>query len=128
MCICLKTRSLMTLRWMLTCIIVFYCECVSKVSSNLQYVLVYETILQFNLVCLLSLILLVLYYIILYCIILHLILLFCIHLRHIVQYICAIVFKRIFWNKPTVVTVTLNAYICVQGEGGWRIGPKIRTY
>ena len=35
----------------------------SKVSSNLQCVLVYDTIFCFNLVCLLSLILLVLYYI-----------------------------------------------------------------
>ena len=42
------------------------------------------------------------------------------HLDHIVQYICAIVFKRIVWNNPTAETVTLNAYICLQGrpEGG----------
>ena len=39
------------------------------------------------------------------------------HLRHIVQYICAIVFKRIFWNNPTAETVTLNAYIFLQGRG-----------
>ena len=25
------------------------------------------------------------------------------HLRHIVQYIYAIVFKRIFWNKPRAI-------------------------
>ena len=30
--------------WMLTCIIVFYCVCVSKVSVNLQYVLVCDAI------------------------------------------------------------------------------------
>ena len=35
---------LMTSWWMLTCIIVFYCVCVSKVSSNLQCALVYDTI------------------------------------------------------------------------------------
>ena len=40
------------------------------------------------------------------------------HLRHIVQYICAIVFKRIFWNNSTAEAVTLNAYICLQGRGG----------
>ena len=43
-CICLGTRLLMALWWMLTYIIVFYCVCVSKVSSNLQCVLVYDTI------------------------------------------------------------------------------------
>ena len=37
-------------------------------------------------------------------------------------------FKKIFWNNPTAVTVTLNVYICLQGEGDWEIGPKIRTY
>ena len=44
------------------------------------------------------------------------------HLHHIVQYIRAIVFKSIFWNNHTAETVTLNAYICLQGrpegEGG----------
>ena len=40
------------------------------------------------------------------------------HLRHIVQHICAIVFKRISWNNPTAETVTLSAYICLQGRGG----------
>ena len=39
------------------------------------------------------------------------------HLRHIAQYICAIVFKIIFWNNPTAVTVTLNVYIWLQGGG-----------
>ena len=39
-------------------------------------------------------------------------------LRHIVQYICAILFTRFFWNKPTSETVTLNAYICLQGRQG----------
>ena len=39
-------------------------------------------------------------------------------MRHIVQYICAIVFKRIFWNNSTAVPVTLNAYLCLQGEWG----------
>ena len=62
-CICLRTRSLMALWWMLTYIIVFYCVCVSKVSCNLQCVLVYDTIFWFNLVFLLSLILIVLSYI-----------------------------------------------------------------
>ena len=62
-CICLVTRSLITLWWMLTCIIVFYCVCISKVSSNLQCVLVFDAIFYFSLVCLLSLILLVFYYI-----------------------------------------------------------------
>ena len=38
------TRSLNTLWWMLTFIIVFYCICVSNVSSNLQCVLVFDTI------------------------------------------------------------------------------------
>ena len=57
------TLSLITLWWMLTCIIVFYCVCVSKVSSNLQCVLDDDVIFYFNLVCLLSLIFLVLYYI-----------------------------------------------------------------
>ena len=60
---CAARCALMTLWWVLTCIIVFYCVCISKVSSNLQCVLVYDTIFYFNLVCLLSLILLVLYYI-----------------------------------------------------------------
>ena len=27
-------------------------------------------------------------------------------------------FKRIFWNNPTEVAVTLNAYVCLQGGGG----------
>ena len=31
------------------------------------------------------------------------------HLRHIVQYIYAIVFKIIFWNNPTAVTITAVA-------------------
>ena len=39
-------------------------------------------------------------------------------LRHIVQYICATLFKRIFWNNPTAETVTLNAQICLQGRQG----------
>ena len=39
-------------------------------------------------------------------------------MRHIVQYICAIVFKRIFWNNPATETVPLNAYRCLQGRGG----------
>ena len=26
------------------------------------------------------------------------------------------------------VTVTVNAYICLKGGGGWKISPKIRTY
>ena len=30
------------------------------------------------------------------------------HLRHIVQYIYAIVFKRIFWNNPTAVTAWIK--------------------
>ena len=45
-------------------------------------------------------------------------------LRHIVQYICAIGFKRIFWNNPTAETITLNAYTCLQG----REGLKNRSY
>ena len=40
------------------------------------------------------------------------------HLRHIVQHICAIVFQIPFWNNPTTETVTLNAYICLQGREG----------
>ena len=32
------------------------------------------------------------------------------HLRHIVQYMCAIVFKRIFWNNPKAERVTLNVF------------------
>ena len=40
------------------------------------------------------------------------------HLHHIVQYICAIVFRIPFWNNPTTETVTLNAYICLQGREG----------
>ena len=59
----LATRSLITLRWTLTCIIVFYCVCISKVSSNLQCSLAYDAIFYFNLVCHLSLILFVFYYI-----------------------------------------------------------------
>ena len=43
--------------------IVFYCDCVSKVSSNLPRVLPYDAIFLFNLICLLCLILLLLYYI-----------------------------------------------------------------
>ena len=39
------------------------------------------------------------------------------HLRHIVQNICAIVFKRIFWTKPMAESFTLNAHICLQGRG-----------
>ena len=35
------------------------------------------------------------------------------HLRHIVQYICAIVFKIVFWNYPTAESITLNAYMCL---------------
>ena len=35
---------------------------------------------------------------------------------HIVQYIYAIVFKRIFWNNRTTETAILNAYICSQGR------------
>ena len=27
-------------------------------------------------------------------------------------------FKIIFWNNPMAVAVTLNAYICLQEEGG----------
>ena len=49
--------------WMLTCIIVFYCVWISKVSVNFQYVLVYDAIFWFNLVCIIGLILLVFYYI-----------------------------------------------------------------
>ena len=37
-----------------------------------------------------------------------------------VQYVCAIVFKIIFWNDPTAVTVSLRAYICLQGRGSWK--------
>ena len=36
-------------------------------------------------------------------------------MRQIIQYIGAIVFKRIFWNNPTTETVTLNAYVRVLG-------------
>ena len=43
------------------------------------------------------------------------------HLRHIVQYICAIVFKIIFWNNPTVQTATLSTYLCLQMRGDWKI-------
>ena len=49
--------------WMLTCIISFYCVWVSKVSVKLQYVLLYDAIFWFSLVCIISLILLVFYHI-----------------------------------------------------------------
>ena len=83
--------------------------------------LVYDAIFYFSLVCLLSLILLVLYYISYY---------YFYSPVAFVSYcsiICAIVFKRIFWNNPTTVTVTINAYICLKVGGGQKIGPKIRT-
>ena len=31
------------------------------------------------------------------------------HLRHIVQYICAIVLKTIFWNNPTTLTILIHS-------------------
>ena len=45
-----------------------------------------------------------------------------------VQYICAILFKRIFGGNPTAETVTVNAYISLQARGVLKIGPKIGTY
>ena len=52
--------------WMVTRIIVFYCVWVSKVSANLQYVLVHDALFWFSLVYITSLILHAFYYI-LYC-------------------------------------------------------------
>ena len=108
---CLGTRSLITLSSTVTCIIIFHCVCASKISSNFHCVLVYDIIFQFNLVCLLSLIYLC-YSIFDIAMFIHLQ-----HLRHTVQYICTIVFKRIFWNYLMTVTVTLNMHICLQGGG-----------
>ena len=82
----------------------FYCTCESITSGNFQSVLFAGTILQSNLVCLLSLI--YLYYIKFDIAIFT-------HLQHfyqIVQYICAILFKIIFRNNPEAVILTLLSF------------------